>query len=122
MSKFLKIVGENLASIDNPQSIFYLKLVDDKGNDMGYEPIQLRGTTYAEDIFFKIKKAIDEGSDIESAPEEDNEILSGAQTLSDMGDKSTAARLQRLKNIAKTKKPVIDAAIASVSDSLSKLR
>ena len=120
MSKFLKIVGENLASIDNPQSIFYLKLVDDKGNDIGYEPIQLRGTTYAEDIFLKIKNAISEGSDINSAPEEDNEIYAGAQALSDMGDKDTTARLKKLKDTAKAKKPVINAAITRLSDSLSK--
>jgi hypothetical protein len=122
MSKFLKIVGENLASIDNPQAIFYLKLVDDKGNDIGYEPIQLRGTTYAEDVFLKIKNAISEGSDINSTPEEDNEIYAGAEALSDMGDRDTTARLKRLKDTARIKRPIINATITKLADSLSKVQ
>ena len=59
-------------------------------------------------------------SDINSAPEEDNEIYAGAQALSDMGDKDTTARLKKLKDTAKAKKPVINAAITRLSDSLSK--
>jgi len=122
MSKFLKIVGENLANIDNPQAIFYLKLVDDKGNDIGYEPIQLRGTTYADEVFAKIQNAISKGSDLSSTPEEDNEIYAGAEALSDMGDKDTAARLKRLKDIARIKRPIINPAITKLADSLSKLQ
>jgi len=122
MSKFLELIGENLASIDNPQAIFYLKLVDDKGNDTGYQPIQLRGTTYADDVFLKIKNAIDKGADINDAAEEDNEIYAGAEALSDMGVSDTAARLKRLKDVARAKKPVIDAAVTRLADNLSKVR
>ena len=37
-----------------------------------------------------------------------------------MGDKDTTARLKKLKDTAKAKKPVINAAITRLSDSLSK--
>ena len=106
MSKFLKIVGENLASIDNPQSIFYLKLADDKGNDIGYEPIQLRGTTYADEIFAKIKNIIDSGGDI---PEEDSEI-EAAQVLRKT-DKRVDDEYKKLETVAAQKKPKIIAGL-----------
>ena len=122
MSKFLRIVGENLNSIENPHGIFFLKLVNDKGEDIGYEPIELRGTTYATDLFLKIKDILEKGQDIEVAPEEDNEIYAGAEALSDMGDRVTGEKLKKLKTTAKSKKPIIDTAIDRLERSLREVR
>lgn len=106
MSKFLKIVGESLSGIDNPQAIFYVKLVDDKGNDIGYEPIQLRGTSYADEIFTKIKNIIASGADI---PEEDSEI-EAAQVLRKT-DKRVDDEYKKFETIAKQKAPKIIAGL-----------
>lgn len=71
MSKFLKIIRENSASLDNPNAVFYLKLVDNNGQEVGYDPIELRGTTYASDFFLKIQDMVGRGGDFR---EEDNEV------------------------------------------------
>jgi hypothetical protein len=119
MSKFLQIVGEGLASVDNPQAIFYIKLVDDKGNDVGYEPIQLRGTTYAEDVYFKIQNAIKKGQDINSTPEEDNEI-EAAQVLRKT-DKRVDDEYKKYEALAKQKTPKIIAALQRDRQTLTPL-
>jgi hypothetical protein len=106
MSKFLRIVGENLSNIDNPQAVFYIKLVDDRGNDIGYESIQLRGTSYADEVFTKIKNIIANGSDI---PEEDSEI-EAAQVLRKT-DKRVDDEYKKLETIAKQKTPKIIAGL-----------
>lgn len=118
MSKFLKIIRENSASLDNPNAVFYLKLVDDRGQEIGYEPIELRGTTYASDFFLKIKDMVGRGSSI---GEEDNEYLAGAETLSDMGDKEAADVVKQVRGIAKAKRPIILPVVKRIKDSLSKL-
>jgi hypothetical protein len=119
MSKFLKIIRENSASLDNPNAVFYLKLVDDKGQEIGYEPIELRGTTYASDFFLKIKDMVGRGGNI---GEEDNEYLAGAETLSDMGDKEATAVVKRVRGIVKAKKPIILPVVNKIGDALSKLQ
>lgn len=118
MSKFLSIVGENLSNIDNPQAIFYLKLVDDKGNDIGYEPIQLRGTSYADDLFTKIKGLVGGESDINSETEEDDEIYMGAKVLGDIGDKPIADKLKRITDLAKIKRGKIDSGLNTYLNTL----
>jgi len=119
MSKFLKIVGENLSTIDNPQAIFYLKLVDDSGNDIGYEPIQLRGTTYADHIYQKIQNSISKGQDIGADSEEDNEI-EAAQVLRKT-DKRVDDEYKRYETVAKQKAPKIIAALQRDRQTVSTL-
>jgi hypothetical protein len=122
MHKFLKIVGESLANMDNPQSIFYIKIVDAEGNDTGFEPIQLRGTSYTYDIFNKIQDVVKNGSDVDSATEEDNEVYAGAEALSNMGAKDTTAKLNKFKDTVRSKKSVIDNTITRLTDTVSKLK
>jgi hypothetical protein len=119
MSKFLKIVGENMSNINNPQAIFYLKLVDDSGNDIGYEPIQLRGTTYADYIYQTIKNKIGKGEDIGADSEEDNEI-EAAQVLRKT-DKRVDDEYKKYETVAKQKAPKIIAALQRDRQTVSTL-
>jgi len=120
MSKFLKIVRENSASLDNPNAVFYLKLVDDKGQEIGYEPIQLRGTSYAHDVFDKIKNTINKGSDVGSDSEEDDEIYFNAQMLTDMGDKQIADKFKRAQLKAKQSRAATAAGLDRYNSSTSR--
>lgn len=121
MSKFLKIVNEYSQEIhedDNPHAIFYIKLLDNKGRDIGYEPIELRGTTYADDLFRKLKHLIESGEGIHADGEEDNEVYAGAEVLGDMGDTAAKSKLDQLRRVAKTKKSAV---LAGLNNLISKL-
>lgn len=103
MSKFLKIISEN-----NPNnSKFIIKVLDASGGDTGYPDVEINGVNYLHEVWQRFYEKHMNRPMQSISKEEDNEVISGAETLGNIGDKEASKKLEELKNTAKMKRAQI---------------